>query len=67
MKIFREVKGIEEPEETENGSEKKEERIVMKPVEGQSDAAEDTEKAAEETEMPAEEIPTEAERESTEE
>lgn len=67
MKIFREVKGIEEPEETENGSEKKEERIVMKPVEGQSDAAEDTEKAAEETETPAEEIPTEAERESTEE
>ncbi len=33
MKIFREVKGIPEPEETQDGKEKKEERIVMKPTE----------------------------------
>lgn len=38
MKIFREVKGIPEPAETEEGGEKKENRIVMKPV----DAAEKT-------------------------
>ena len=33
MKIFREVKGIEEPETTGEQPEKKEERIAMKPVE----------------------------------
>lgn len=33
MKIFREVKGIEEPETNEEQPEKKEERIAMKPVE----------------------------------
>ena len=33
MKIFREVKGIEEPEATGEQPEKKEERIAMKPVE----------------------------------
>ena len=34
MKIFREVKGIPEPSESEDGKEKKENRIVMRPVEG---------------------------------
>lgn len=32
MKIFREVKGLPEPEEGEEGKEKKENRIAMKPV-----------------------------------
>lgn len=34
MKIFREVKGLPEPEEGEEGKEKKENRIAMKPVAG---------------------------------
>ncbi len=34
MKIFREVKGLPEPEEGEEGREKKENRIAMKPVAG---------------------------------
>ena len=34
MKIFREVKGIPEPPESEEGKEKKENRIAMRPVEG---------------------------------
>ena len=34
MKIFREVKGIPEPLESEEGKEKKENRIAMRPVEG---------------------------------
>lgn len=34
MKIFREVQGIEEPAEDTESSDKKEERIAMKPVEG---------------------------------
>jgi cell division protease FtsH len=33
MKIFREVKGIPEPLESEEGKEKKENRIAMRPVE----------------------------------
>lgn len=41
MKIFREVKGIEEPEESDSRNEKKEERIVMKAVEGAEDTAEE--------------------------
>ena len=36
MRIFREVKGIEEPEQGEEI--KKEVRIAMKPVEGEADA-----------------------------
>ena len=40
MKIFREVKGIPEPENSQDGKEKKEERIVMKPTENvQTDSA----------------------------
>ena len=40
MKIFREVKGIPEPEKSQDGKEKKEERIVMKPTENvQTDSA----------------------------
>ena len=40
MKIFREVKGIPEPERSQDGKEKKEERIVMKPTENvQTDSA----------------------------
>ena len=35
MKIFRAVKGIEEPEDGENAKVKKEVRIAMKPVDGQ--------------------------------
>lgn len=40
MKIFREVKGLPEPEEGEEGREKKENRIAMKPIAGIGQAAE---------------------------
>lgn len=35
MKILREVQGVEEPEEQDGKTVKKEMRIAMKPVEGQ--------------------------------
>ena len=44
MKIFREVKGIPEPEPDEEGEARREERIAMKPVENTAEA--DTEETA---------------------
>ena len=39
MKIFREVKGIPEPESDEENEARREERIAMKPVESAAEAA----------------------------
>ena len=60
MKIFREVKGIPEPEPDEEGEARREERIAMKPVENTAEAdAEETagpEKYQEVDEKQAEEL-----------
>ena len=60
MKIFREVKGIPEPEPDEEGEARREERIAMKPVENTAEAdAEETagpEKYQEADEKQAEEL-----------
>ena len=60
MKIFREVKGIPEPEPDEEGEARREERIAMKPVENTAEAdAEETagpEKHQEADEKQAEEL-----------
>lgn len=52
MKIFREVKGIPEPEEDQENEEHKEERIAMKPAAMETAAGESTGK---ETEIPEQE------------
>lgn len=49
MKIFREVKGIPEPEESQENEEHKKERVAMKPVAAETEMEESTEK---ETEIP---------------
>ena len=63
MKIFREVKGIPEPEKSQDGKEKKEERIVMKPTEDvQTDnTSEQTETKIPETEEHTTEVQEEEE------
>ena len=52
MKIFREVKGIPEPDEDQENEEHKEERIAMKPVTAETEVGESTGK---ETEIPVQE------------
>ena len=65
MKIFREVKGIPEPEETQDGKEKKEERIVMKPTENMhaKDSVQQEEEKTTETEEYFTEYTTEVQEE----
>lgn len=65
MKIFRQVKGIEEP--AEDRSENKEERIAMKPVEGDGKEADQTVEEAESVEENTEETAEETRDENSQE
>ena len=53
MKIFREVKGIKEPEEDSSAKAQKEQRIAMKPVKTEEAEVEATEKEKTEEEADA--------------
>ena len=65
MKIFRQVKGIEEP--AEDRPENKEERIAMKPVEGDGKEADQTVEEAESVEENTEETAEETRDENSQE